>query len=203
MCQWNIICFYSVGLYVQHLCQLACSPRVTGVVSLPSDGSPQFLAYECLCYYFADRVPVYVVSVNNADSSVPTAAFHDGRSRWWGRFFLCHSQVNGAKVVRCDDNSNNVIVVRATRCIVGHPAMVVSPSGSLSALPTVGPTMNLAGSQPFLSGQQYSVSALFNHVIVIFLDSYYTQRNNQRSGGWPQIYIIQICEDYFVGIILY
>ena len=133
MCQWNIIYFYSVGVYVQHHCQLACSPRVTGVVSLPSDGSPQFLAYECLCYYFADRVPIYVVSVNNADNSVPTAALHDGRSRWWGRFF-CYSQVNGAKVIRCDDNSNNVILVRATRCIVGPPAMVVSPSGSLSAI---------------------------------------------------------------------
>ena len=147
--------------------------RVTGVVSLPSDGSPQFLAYECLCYYFADRVPVYVVSVNNADNSVPIAAFHDGRARWWGRFFLCHSQVNGAKVVRCDDNSNNVIVARATCCIVGPPAMVVSPSGSLSALPTVGPTLNLAGWQPLLS-------TLFNHVIVILM---VVTNNNTRNSG--------------------
>ena len=51
-----------------------------------------------------------------------------------GPFFLCYSQVNGAKVIRCDDNSNNVIVVWATRCIVGPPAMVVSPSGSLLAI---------------------------------------------------------------------
>ena len=80
MCQWNIICFYSVGLHVQYHCQPACSPRVTGVVRLPSDGSPQFLAYECLCCYFADRMPVYVVNVNNANKSVPTVAFHDGRS---------------------------------------------------------------------------------------------------------------------------
>ena len=77
------------------LCRIVCATslsaplftRVTGVVSLPSDGSPQYLVYECLCYYFADWVPVYVVSVNNANNSVLTTAFHAGRSRWWGHFF--------------------------------------------------------------------------------------------------------------------
>ena len=72
-----------------------------------------------------------------------------------GPFFLCHNQVNGAKVVRCDDNSNNVIVVRADTLYCRPFSNGCQPFRFI-----VGPTV-------LLSGQQYSVSALLNHVIVI------------------------------------
>ena len=78
------------------LCRIVCATSlsarlftwVTGVVSLPSDGSQRW--QQC-----PDR------SVSRRTVKI------------MGPFFLCHSQVNAAKVVRCDDNSKNVIVVRA------------------------------------------------------------------------------------------
>ena len=68
---------------------------------------------------------------------------------------------------RCDDNSNNVSVIRAT--LYCWPFSNGCQPFRFIVDPTVGPTMNLAGWQPLLSGRQYSVSALLNHVIVIWI----------------------------------
>ena len=66
------------------------------------------------------------------------------------------------------DDSNNVIITVVTYFIVGPSVMVISPPGVLSTIPVFKSTTNQKGWQPLLSGQQYSVSALPNYVIVVW-----------------------------------
>ena len=80
--------------------------RVTGVVSLPSDGSLHFWCMNAFATISRIGCPSMLLA-----STMQTTVSRLQRFTMDGQddgavFFLCHSQVNGAKVVWCDDNRN-------------------------------------------------------------------------------------------------